>query len=133
MIVVDANIIVAAVLKGPLQEMAMRTREKDQWAAPGLWRSEFRSALVKMIRAEVIELSDAQEHLKLADYLMLGREFRTNGEKVLEFASRTYGSAYDCEYVVMADDFNVRLVTTDEPLIKHFPKIAVHLRDYVAE
>jgi predicted nucleic acid-binding protein len=131
MIVIDANVIVAAVVQGPLQALAIHARQKDQWSAPGLWRSEFRSALVKMIRANILNLAEAQQHVKNADYLMFGRDFRVNGEKVLEFASKSYGSAYDCEYVVMADDFGVPLVTTDQALIEHFPKIAIHLRDYV--
>jgi predicted nucleic acid-binding protein len=68
--------------------------------------------------------------LKRAEMLMFSSEHPARGEKVLEYAANSQASVYDCEYIVLADDFGTILVTTDEPLIKHFPKIAVHLRDY---
>jgi len=33
--------------------------------------------------------------------------------------------------VALAGDLEIRLVTTDEPVVKEFPRIVIHLRDYV--
>jgi predicted nucleic acid-binding protein len=131
MIVVDANVIFAACVQNPFSELAQKAREKERWAAPTLWRSEVRS-FTKLIRSKMLSLEDAQQLYQRAEYFMFCREFSVRSEKVLEYASSTPASPYDCEYIVMAEDFGTLLVTTDEPLIVHFPKIAIHLRDYMA-
>jgi len=132
MIIVDANIILAYCFQSEITSMAEIARRKDLWAAPLLWRSEFRSALIKFVRTGSLKLEDAQALFKQADGLMFCREHPPRSDKVLEYAAKSKASVYDCEYVVLADDFGTILVTVDEALIKHFPKTAVHLRDYVA-
>jgi len=57
MIVVDKNIIVYLYLESGHSVQAEQALEKDtQWAAPLLWRSEFRNVLALYIRKNLLSL-----------------------------------------------------------------------------
>ena len=51
---------------------------------------------------------------------------------VLELASDSRCSAYDCEYVALARALGVRLVTADQQILEAFPTIATSLADFTA-
>jgi predicted nucleic acid-binding protein len=86
----------------PLTATAEAVGKKSPWVVPPLWRPEFRSALIKYVRAKLISLEDAQAMLKKAEQLMTDRERSPGGAKVLELASKSPASAYDCEYIALA-------------------------------
>lgn len=57
MIVVDTNVIGYLFLAGDKSLLAERTLQKDmEWAAPVLWRSEFRNVLALYLRQNIIDL-----------------------------------------------------------------------------
>jgi len=41
-------------------------------------------------------------------------------------------SAYDCEFVALAKGMETPLITTDKNLIKAFPAVATHLKNFVS-
>lgn len=50
MIVVDTNVLLAAVIRGASSQMTLAVRRSDsQWIAPFLLRSEFLNALAKYV------------------------------------------------------------------------------------
>ena len=65
--------------------------------------------------------------LRLAEEAVGGREYSVDARKVLELAYRSNCSAYDCEFVALAQDLGVKLVTTDKQILKAFPEVAVSL------
>jgi predicted nucleic acid-binding protein len=69
--------------------------------------------------------------LHSAEEIIGGREYRVSSEKVLELAAQSRCTAYDCEYVALAQDLGVPLVTADKQVLKAFPKIAVSLEKFV--
>jgi len=69
--------------------------------------------------------------LRLAEETVAGREYAVEARKVLELAYRTQCSAYDCEYVALAQELDVPLVTADKQLVAAFPKTAVSLEKFV--
>jgi predicted nucleic acid-binding protein len=133
MIVVDANILSAFALHGPDTDAARKARLREEWCAPLLWRAEFRSALLKHIRVKKITLEQATGYFKQIEILLRAREHPVLGVRALELAAKTQASAYDCEYVALAESFNQRLLTLDKPLTVHFPKTAIYLHDYIAK
>lgn len=134
MIVVDTNTIAYLYLEGPSSSLAEVCLQKDpEWAAPLLWRSEFRNILALYLRKEILSLPDTIEIAEQAEEQMKGREYAVPSPKVLELCSRSNRSAYDCEFVQLASDLGVPLVTSDRALISLFPKIAVALRDFAVK
>ena len=103
MIVADVNLVAYLLLGGPETGLAQRVYEKDPiWAAPLLWRSEFRSVLAAFMRQRGLTVRDAWRAHELADGLLGGHEFSVPGERVLDLVASSPCSAYDCEYIALA-------------------------------
>ena len=132
MIVVDTNIIAYLYLESERSSQAERLLEKDtQWSAPLLWRSEFRNVLALYIRKKELSLEEAQEIMREALMLMKGREYEVATFNVLELVASSECSAYDCEFVALAEDLRTTLVTVDKKILKEFPRIAISLDEYI--
>ncbi len=133
MIVVDCNVICYFSIPGAKTPLADRLRSLDsQWCVPLLWRSEFRNVLVGQIRRRAMDLSFAQELVGLTEAMLCEAEFAVDSHAILERAAESGCTAYDCEYVVLAEELGVRLVTSDRQLLAAFPQRAVALEEYVA-
>ena len=102
------------------------------WAAPVLWRSEFRSALLGFMRRGVTTVEAAVHVAAQAERMMAGHEYSVLSHRVLRLADRSPCSAYDCEFVAIAQDLGVPLVTADEDVLKAFPTVAVRPETFVA-
>lgn len=133
MIVIDTNLIVHFFAKGDNSELAGKILVMDPgWSAPFLWRSEFRNTLVKCVRGELIEWSDAFRIMTEAESLMAGNEYAVVSGDVLSLAASSACSAYDAEFVVLARELGVPLVTTDKQLLESFPETAVSPTRFLA-
>ncbi len=132
MIVADVNLVAYLLLGGPDTDMAQAVFEKDPiWAAPVLWRSEFRSILASYMRQRGLALPDAWQAHELAEGLVGAREYTLGGERVLQLVATSACSAYDCEYVALAEELRVHLVTSDRQVLRAFPHIAVSPRRFL--
>jgi predicted nucleic acid-binding protein len=58
-------------------------------------------------------------------------EFTVSSFSVLNHVHRTKCTAYDCEYVSLAESLKVPLITRNKEILKRFPNLAVRLEDYV--
>lgn len=126
MIVVDSNIIAYLYLPGDHTEAAEALLEQDDdWAAPLLWRSEFRNILAGYMRRKMLSFAAARDLQLEAESLMAGAEHEVDSRLVLELVRDSDCSAYDCEFVVLAMTLRTKLVTMDAKLLKAFPKCAV--------
>ncbi len=132
MIVVDTNIIAYLYLESDRSAQAEKLLEENtQWAAPLLWRSELRNVLALYIRKSHLSIDEAQEIMREAMLLMEGREYEIVSFHVLELVATSSCSAYDCEFVALAEDLETSLVTVDKKILKEFPRIAVSLEEFV--
>lgn len=133
MIVADVNLVAYLLLGGPDTALAQRVMEKDPvWAAPLFWRSEFRNVLATFMRQRGLSVSDALRAHELADALMGAQEFAVPGERVLALVDSSSCSAYDCEYVALAEELALPLITSDRQLLREFPDIAVSPKKFVS-
>lgn len=125
MIVVDTNVLAHLWLPGELTAAAERVLDLDPaWAAPLLWRSEFRSVLTGALRRRALSLPRARQIAAAAERQLHGSEYAVSSAVVLELALRSRCSAYDCEYVALAADLGVPLVTNDHQVLEAFPERA---------
>jgi predicted nucleic acid-binding protein len=128
MIVVDTNVIAYLYLSSAHTAAAERTLLKDPaWAAPLLWRSELRNILALYVRQRLLAAVDAVRILGEAEDLMAGQEYAVRSRAVLELSIANGCSAYDGEFVLLAQDLGVALVTADKKLVIRFPATAVAL------
>jgi predicted nucleic acid-binding protein len=62
-----------------------------------------------------------------AESLMDGFEFDVHSRDVLTLVRDSDCSAYDCEFVALAERLGTQLVTMDKKVLKAFPQRAVSL------
>lgn len=130
MIVVDTNVIAYLWLPGGRTAAAERLLKRDSdWNAPLLWRSEFRNVLAGYLRRGDVKLETALQIADGAEEQMRGREFSVPSAQVLARVEESGCSAYDCEFVVLAEELGVALITSDERLVKSFSAIARSLAE----
>jgi len=134
MIVVDTNIIGYLYLTSDYSLQAEQALLKDsQWAAPILWRSEFRNVLAQYIRKNILSLEDSTRIMEEATLLMHGREYETTSLQVLQLVAESICSAYDCEFIALARDLNVPLITLDKQLLNQFPNDTISLDAFIKQ
>ena len=132
MIVVDTHLLVNFYLRSEHSHLADKAFLKDpDWIAPLLWRSEFLNVLTGCLRKGIISLETAGEIAGEAELLMEGGEYSVGSLDVLKLAAQSRCSAYDCEFVALAREFNIPLVTTDSQILSAFPETAVSLEGFV--
>lgn len=128
MIVVDTNIIAYLVIAGAQTAFADRVFVYDpDWAAPLLWRSEMRNLLSLYLRREEMNVTDAKRVMERAELTVAGNEYSVDSGRVLELAGASGCTAYDCEFIALAESLGVPLVTSDKKLLATFRDIAVPL------
>ena len=130
MIVVDTNVIAYLALPSPYTGAAERLfREDPEWAAPVLWRSEFRNVLAHYLRKGLIRFEQALEIQAEMESLFREREYEVPSLEILSLVNRSDCSAYDCEFVALARGLGVPLVTMDRKLAASFPDTVTRLAD----
>ena len=128
MIVVDSNVLAYLYLPGEHTARAEALLEQEpDWAAPVLWRSEFRNILAGYLRRKTLTFDQACSLQSEAESLLAGAEFEVDSQTVLELVRDSDCSAYDCEFVALASKLNTRLVTVDKKLLRAFPAHAMAL------
>ena len=128
MIVVDSNVLAYLYLPGEYTAAAEALLEQDSdWAAPILWRSEFRNILAGYLRRNAITFEQANSLQREAESLLEGAEFEVESLAVLELVRDSDCSAYDCEFIALAMKLDTKLITMDKKLLRAFPKRAIAL------
>ena len=128
MIVVDSNVLAYLYLPGEYTAAAEALLEQDSdWAAPILWRSEFRNILAGYLRRKAITFEQANSLQREAESLLEGAEFELESIAVLELVRDSDCSAYDCEFIALAMKLDTKLITMDKKLLRAFPKRAIAL------
>lgn len=132
MIIADTNIISYLLLPTSYSDAADKLYKADPiWAAPFLWKSEFRNVLALYLRKDIISFDKALQLQEMAESLMSAHEYDAASTQVLNLVNESTCSSYDCEFIALANYLGVRLVTQDKKLLREFPSVAVSLEDYL--
>jgi predicted nucleic acid-binding protein len=128
MIVVDTNVIAYLYLPCKFTPLAELLLERDPaWAAPPLWRSELRNVLALYLRKKLLTLSQACAIQAQAELVLAPAEFSVASAEVLRVAEASGCTAYDCEFVALAEHLAVPFITVDTKLQKKFSPMALSL------
>ena len=132
MIVVDSNVIAYYWINGPLTGAAQQVWTKDpEWHVPLLWRSEMRSILTGYLRDGTLNAGQIAQVMTAAEAAFSGREHLASSEMVFRIVGETSLSAYDAEFVALAEALAVPLVTADKIVLKEFPERARTMAGFV--
>lgn len=125
MIVADASLLAHFLIPSPDSALAEAVFRKDpDWCAPVLWRSELRSVLLKHIQHSGMQIELANAVMEKA-LLLIGDRETSGTPGVLEAAIAFHVSAYDAEYITLARQFGIPLLTFDQKLQTAAPGIAL--------
>jgi predicted nucleic acid-binding protein len=128
MIVVDSNVIAYCWIHGERTELAHRLRRLDaDWHAPVLWRSELRNILAGYRRDGSLDDRQARQIMAAAETGLAGREHHLPSERVFRVTEASRLSAYDAEFVALAEILGVTLVTEDRAILTAFPERAINV------
>jgi predicted nucleic acid-binding protein len=130
MIVVDANIIAYRVLVNDRMPVAMRLFDMDrEWVSTSLWEAEFSNILAMSLRNGSWTVAQAVDALEEAGKC-LAQELEPPAETVFKLVQEHKITAYDAQYVALAMELKVPLVTEDRELLRKFPGMAYSMEGY---
>ena len=131
MIVADTNLVVYLFITGDQTTLAQRALDKDPyWIVPPLWQSEFRNVLASFIRRGM-RLNQAAQIMLNAMEVLEDRQVLPSNEEILELIKNSDCTAYDCEFVALAKQLGIKLITADKQLLKQFPDYTTSLEEFV--
>lgn len=132
MIVVDTNVLAYLLIPGSNTANAESLLQMDsRWIAPPLWRSELRNVLATYVRSNRMQIPDAEALFRLALAIVESQEDQPDTGHILRLSGISGCSAYDCEYVALAERLQLALVTADMRLARSFPATVTLLSNAV--
>jgi predicted nucleic acid-binding protein len=134
MIVADTNLIIYLWLTFDNIAIVEKVFRKEPiWSAPLLWKSEFRNVIGRYLRNNLLTQAECIEGMHLAEEHIEPNSFAVETELVIDLIQVSNCSSYDCEFVALAKDLEVPLLTFDKKMLSEFPEIAIHPKDFVTE
>lgn len=131
MIVVDTNVIHYCWIRGQNTELAQAVRRRDpDWHAPFLWRSELRNILSAYLRRELLSRPQIDGILRAVQRALAESSHHVSDASVLDVVESSPLTAYDAEFVALADALDVPLVTADKAVLKAFPHRALTMEAF---
>ena len=127
MIVVDTNVLGALVMKqqkGPVSRAAWVVDQ--EWYAPPLWLSELRNVLLKYVSRRLLGLEGCEMVFREAHRILPPENWVSPDDMhVMRIAAESGCTAYDAEFVAVAETLGVPLLTWDKELLEAFPERAL--------
>lgn len=116
MIVVDTTVVYAWAMENHVQHRRARAairKARADYSLPPLWRTEFRSAALRDITKEILTLEDARRAFRLAEKVFGPAELGVETAAVLRSAIDFDLSAYDAEFMALAEELGCQVLTGD--------------------
>lgn len=132
MIIADTNIISYLLLPTIYTDSVEKLYEIDpDWSAPILWKSEFRNVMALYLRKKIITLDKAIQLQDAAESIIIQNEYDISSSQVLALIDKSDCSAYDCEFIALANHLDTKLVTQDKKILREFPSTAISVSDFI--
>jgi len=133
MIIADTNIISYLLLPTLYTDSVEKLYKIDpDWSAPILWKSEFRNVMALYLRKKIITLEKAMRLQDTAESIIIQNEYDISSSQVLALIDKSDCSAYDCEFIALANHLDAKLVTQDKKILREFPSAAISVSDYLS-
>jgi len=133
-IVVDTSVIASLWVPNDMEELAYEVLRKDpDWVAPLLWRSELRNVMALYLKKNILKISTILQSMQEAEQFMESNSYEVNSTQVLQLVQNSNCSSYNCEFVALADDLGVQLVSFDKQICREFSGISVHPKKFVTK
>lgn len=134
MIVADCTLIAQLVIDTESTGTAEKVYAIDpQWIVPPLWRSELRNVLRMYVVEAKMPFASAVARMSIAEERFGGAEQAVVSSDVLSIAAKSRCSAYDAEYVSLARELAIPLVTSDRRLRDLFPRVAFSPAEFISK
>jgi predicted nucleic acid-binding protein len=125
MIVADTNLIAYLLIPGDQTNLVQQFYlVEPEWLAPLLWRSELINVVTTYIRLGRLEKAIGIEIVRRAEQLMEGNSYLVGADDILAVAARTGCSGYDSEFISLAENLNLPLVTFDKRILQQCASVA---------
>lgn len=133
MIIADTNIISYLLLPTIYTDSVEKLYKIDpDWSAPILWKSEFRNVMALYLRKKIITLEKAMQLQDTAESIIIQNEYDISSPQVLALIDKSDCSAYDCEFIALANHLDTKLVTQDKKVLRAFPTTAISVSDFLS-
>ena len=134
MIVIDTNLVAYALIEGARTALAFQVQEKDaQWRLPVLWQHEFLNILATYVQHAGMEPHEALAIWDRALTLLTPCERLVDMTLALHLALTHRVSAYDAQFIALAQSLNVVCLTEDRRLLKAFPHRTMSMRQFCSQ
>lgn len=132
MIVADVNVFLHSVVESEHGDAARRVFDADpDWIAPALLRVEFLNVLATWNRRGIMSAINCQKTWHQAVKLIPDNLVEPDLNLALNLSLNHQITAYDAQYVHVAIDHNLPLVTEDRELLRKFPQTAISMADFL--
>jgi predicted nucleic acid-binding protein len=132
MVVVDVNVLAYSLIAGERTGEAIEVQRADpDWRLPPVWRHEFANVLVTYVRQGGMAERRAGELYEAAVASYGPREIAPDPGAVIRIAIGKRLSAYDAQYVALAQELDVSCVTEDGGVQRAVPACACSMRDFI--
>jgi predicted nucleic acid-binding protein len=116
-IVVDTNVITYLILQREKTDQAQSLYRKDSdWVMPTLWRHEYLNVLANYVRHGGVEYGDVEKAWNQAISCFGDKERHVDMLIALRLACVHNISAYDAQYIALAENLGVTCITEDQHL-----------------
>lgn len=132
MIVVDVNIVAYYFIEGEKTALARDLMHRDpDWRLPTLWRHEYLNVLATYARRGGATVEESRALWRQALELLAPREEPADAEATLALVIERPISAYDGQYVALAQRLQTALLTEDRRLLEAFPAVARTMQTFL--
>jgi predicted nucleic acid-binding protein len=132
MIVVDTNVTAYLLIDGRHSELARSVHQLDsEWWVPAVWQHEFVNMMTNYGKFGGFSVDECIATWSDALNVLKCRIEEPDWSGVLQTAVKHGITAYDAQFIWLADAKVTVCVTEDKELVKKFPKTAISMENFL--